>query len=128
MTTAVDLFSTSVLAKRAILSEPIQFLKYDASQRGHFLAHTDNAYYDAHGNFRYTSPHRVLSCLAYMNEDYEGGELIFNTVRDDAGYPIKIKPKVGEMIIFPSDIRFMHEVLNVTLGRRYCIVGWYDLK
>lgn len=128
MTTAVDLFASSVLAKRAVLAEPIQFLRYDADQRGHFLAHTDNAYYDSNGVFRYTSPQRVLSCLAYLNEDYEGGELIFNTVRDDAGQVIKMKPKVGEMIIFPSDIRFMHEVLNVTKGRRYSIVGWYSLK
>jgi predicted 2-oxoglutarate/Fe(II)-dependent dioxygenase YbiX len=128
MTTATDLFSTSVLAKRAHLAEPIQFLKYESDRRGHFLAHTDNAYYDSHGVFRYTSPQRVLSCLAYLNDDYEGGELIFNTVRDVEGYPIRLKPKVGELIIFPSDIRFMHEVLPVTKGRRYSMVGWYGLK
>lgn len=128
MSTAVDLFATSTLAKRATLGEPLQFLKYDEVRRGHFLAHTDNAYYDAQGVFRYTSPHRVLTCITYINDDYEGGELIFNTVRDDQGHVIKMKPKVGEMIIFPSDIRFMHEVLNVTKGRRYSIVGWYSLK
>ena len=128
MTTAVDLFSVSVLAKRATLAEPIQFLKYDSKKQGHFLAHTDNAYYDGHGVFQYTSPQRMLTCLVYLNEDYEGGELIFNTVRDDSGHVIKLKPKTGELIIFPSDIRFMHEVLNVTMGQRYSIVGWYRLK
>lgn len=128
MTTIVDLFAVSALAKHAVLSEPLQFLKYDEVRRGHFLAHTDNAYYDGQGAFRYTSPHRMLTCVAYINDDYEGGEIIFNTVRDDAGHVVKLKPKVGELVIFPSDIRFMHEVLNVTKGRRYSIVGWYSLK
>ena len=128
MTTAVDLFATSVLAKRATLAEPIQFLKYDSKNQGHFLAHTDNAYYDGQGVFQYTSPQRMLTCLVYLNEDYEGGELILNTVRDDNGQAIKLRPKAGEMIIFPSDIRFMHEVLNVTKGQRYSIVGWFCLK
>lgn len=128
ITTAVDLFAASTLAKRASLGEPLQFLKYDEQRRGHFLAHTDNAYYDAQGVFRYTSPQRVLTCVTYINDDYEGGEIIFNTVRDEAGSSIKLKPKAGQMVIFPSDIRFMHEVLNVTKGRRYSIVGWYNLK
>lgn len=128
MLNAVDLFASTMLAKRASLSEPLQFLKYDKENSGHFLAHTDNAYYDSQGIFRYTSPKRVLTCVAYINDDYEGGELVFNTVRDDQGQPIKLKPAIGEMVIFPSDIRFMHEVLTVTKGRRYSIVGWYDLK
>lgn len=126
--TAVDLFAVSTLAKRAVLAESLQFLRYDETRKGHFLAHTDNAYYDAQGVFRYTSPQRVLTCITYINEDYEGGELILNTVRDEAGRSIKLKPKTGQMVIFPSDIRFMHEVLNVTKGRRYSIVGWYNLK
>lgn len=128
MTTVVDLYAVSMLARRAVLGEPLQFLKYDEKRRGHFLAHTDNAYYDAQGVFRYTSPHRVLTCVAYINDDYEGGEIIFNTVKDADGHVIKLKPKVGELVIFPSDIRFMHEVVGVTKGRRYSIVGWYSLK
>lgn len=116
------------LARKAELCEPLQFLKYDESKKGHFLAHTDNAYYDARGRFIHAAPNRHITCIAYINEDYEGGELILNSVKDDYGNQIIMRPKVGQVVIFPSDLRFTHEVKPVTKGRRYSIVGWYNLK
>lgn len=128
MTAAVTAKMTSLLGKTAVLCEPLQFLKYDAKTRGHFLAHTDNAYFDANGTFQYTCPNRHVTCVAYINTDYEGGEFIMHTVHNDNGGAVKLKPNVGELVIFPSDIRFLHEVTNVTEGRRYSIVGWFSLK
>lgn len=114
--------------KVAELGEPLQFLRYDSANKGHFRAHTDNAYYDAYGKFHYTSPQRHLSMVAYVNDDYEGGELIMHTVTHDDGRVLRLKPKVGEVVIFPSDIRFLHEVTPVTAGNRVSIVGWFRLK
>lgn len=107
------------------LGEGLQFLCYDAKNSGHFNMHTDSAYW--HGSkFMYTSPHRKLSTVTYLNDDYEGGELILGSVRDPQGQLYRRKMKPGTMIIFPSDTRFPHEVTPVTSGQRYSIVGWFD--
>lgn len=118
----------AALGKIPTLVEGLQFLKYDASNSGHFLPHTDNAFYDAYGKFHYTAPQRHLTAIAYVNESYEGGELILHSVTDDHGNVLRMKPKVGEVVIFPSDIRFLHEVTPVTRGCRLSIVGWFGLK
>lgn len=107
------------------LGEGLQFLCYDSKNSGHFSMHTDSAYW--HGTeFKYTSPHRKLSTLTYLNDDYEGGELILGSVRTPDGKVYRKRMKPGTMLIFPSDIRFPHEVTPVTKGQRYSIVGWFD--
>jgi predicted 2-oxoglutarate/Fe(II)-dependent dioxygenase YbiX len=52
-----------------------------------------------------------LTAILYINDDYTGGEIDF--IHDD----IKIKPKSGSMVIFPSDKH--HEVLEILSGNRY---------
>lgn len=114
-------------SREYVIGEALQFLRYAGDERGHFNAHTDNAYYDAQGIFRYTSPHRVLSVIAYLNDDFEGGEIVFPSIMTDDG-PLVIKPRPGLIVIFPSDLRFPHEVRPVTKGIRYSIVAWYNVK
>ena len=62
---------------------------------------------------------RTVSLSAYLNDDYEGGELEFNH------FGIKHTPKVGDIIIFSSAFPYMHRVAPVTSGTRYAIVNWY---
>jgi predicted 2-oxoglutarate/Fe(II)-dependent dioxygenase YbiX len=128
MTAAVTHHTTALLGKPAFLSEPLQFLSYADVDKGHFLAHTDNAYYDAKGVFRYTSPHRQLTCIMYLNEDYEGGDLVLHSVHHSDGSIVKLHPATGGMVLFPSDIRFLHEVTPLTKGKRYSVVGWFSVK
>jgi hypothetical protein len=52
-----------------------------------------------------------LTAILYINDDYTGGEIDF--IHDD----LKIKPKSGSMVIFPSDKH--HEVLEILSGNRY---------
>ena len=52
-----------------------------------------------------------FTILLYMNDDYEGGEIHFLNEN------IKIKPKAGSVVIFPSNL--LHEVKTVILGNRY---------
>jgi len=108
------------------LCEPIQFLKYDEVNNGHFRSHSDSAYFDSGGVFQYTSPRRIFTSISYLNDDFEGGELVLNSIVDDAGNPITIKPEKGMMIVFPSDVRFMHEVKPVLKGVRCAIVAWFN--
>ncbi len=55
----------------------------------------------------------AFSLVAYINDDYEGGEINF------PDHNITIKPKKGSLIIFPSQVPFVHEVKTVISGDRY---------
>lgn len=63
-----------------------------------------------------------------INNEYsfKGGELVFNYLYDKENHQIKFKPKAGDMIIFPSNPYFSHEVLPVTDGYRLTLVQWHD--
>lgn len=114
-------------SRKYALCEGLQFLRYDAANQGKFLSHTDNAYFDSGGKFLYTSPQRVITTVTFVNDDFEGGEVVFENIKDDSGNSLVVTPKAGHTVIFPSDIRYPHEVRPVTKGVRYSIVGWYGL-
>ncbi len=60
------------------------------------------------------------SSLIYLNEDYEGGELIFPE------YDLKLKPKTGDVITFPTNAIYLHAVNKINSGTRYNILlKWY---
>lgn len=109
------------------IAEAIQFLRYDEANQGRFRRHWDDAYHDAKGVFHFTSPWRKFVAITYLNDDYEGGDLVLDTVLDERGKPLVLRPIAGSMIIFPSDQRFPHEVTPVTKGVRRSVVAWYDL-
>lgn len=55
----------------------------------------------------------AFSLVAYVNDDYEGGEIHFPNQN------ITIKPKAGSLIMFPSQQPYVHEVMPITSGTRY---------
>ena len=59
----------------------------------------------------------ILSCLGFLNDDYDGGEFI---MFDD--YEIKIKQ--GDLLIFPSNFMYPHKVKPVKKGIRYSFISW----
>lgn len=63
---------------------------------------------------------RDITILAYLNDDYKGGELEFNLLG------ITIKPKRGMIIAFPSYYEFTHQVHPVTEGKRYTLATWIE--
>ena len=62
--------------------------------------------------------HRSLSFVIYLNNEFTGGKLVFPNFR------FHIKPRKGLLVCFPSDHRFMHEVMATTSGERFAIVTW----
>lgn len=59
----------------------------------------------------------TLSILGGLNDNYEGGELIFWEQE-------KIELKAGSIMIFPSNFMYPHKVMPVTKGTRYSYVSW----
>jgi hypothetical protein len=88
--------------------EALNFIKYGPGQ--HFQEHTD------HG-FSYNC---VVSLVGYVNDDYEGGEIFFRMQN------IKIKPKAGDLFVFPSNFMYPHRAMPVNSGTKYSIVTMLD--
>jgi hypothetical protein len=61
---------------------------------------------------------RHISAILYINDNYEGGELIFPL------HNIWIKPKAGMLVMFPSAWAYQHQAKPVTKGTKYAIVTW----
>ena len=88
--------------------EAFNFIKYGPGQ--HFMEHHD------HGH----SYNCTVSLVAYINDDYEGGELFFRL------QGLKVKPEAGDLFIFPSNFMYPHQAMPVTSGTKYSIVTMLD--
>ena len=88
----------------------IQILKYKIE--GHYDFHTD------HGK---RTP-RTISLIYFLNDDYEGGDLIFKLC--NTNQTTKIKKIKNRLIVWPSNFMFPHKVSPVTNGERYSVVAW----
>jgi predicted 2-oxoglutarate/Fe(II)-dependent dioxygenase YbiX len=98
--------------------EPTQFLSYPVG--GHYIEHNDSENFEG-GEWKRIAP-RDISLLFYLNDNYTGGELEFTQLG------LKIKPKTGMMIAFPSYKEFSHKVHPVTSGKRYSLVSWLETE
>ena len=61
----------------------------------------------------------ILTCNFYFSDakDSEGGDLVFTCGK-------KFHPSMGDIIIFPSNWMFYHEVQKITKGKRYSGTVW----
>jgi len=62
---------------------------------------------------------RKIAVSILLNDDYEGGEMVFRTAEESE----KVKPKVGEVVAFSSFIS--HCIRPITKGDRYVVVAWF---
>ncbi len=89
--------------------EVFNFVKYEGSGK-HFNIHAD------HGPAYVCT----VSMVAYLNDDYIGGELYFPR------FDLKIKPEAGDLFIFPSTYIYEHASLPIQEGTKYSIVVMTD--
>lgn len=74
-----------------------------------------------HGHFDDSAQFpRVLSVSIFLNDDYLGGDLIFEH------FNLNITPKAGKVIFFSSSHPYMHLISPVISGVRYSAVRWYN--
>lgn len=88
--------------------EAMNLVRYGPGQ--HFDEHCD------HG-FSYNC---TVSLVAYLNDDYEGGEIYFR-LQD-----LTIKPDAGDLFIFPSNYMYPHKAMPVKSGTKYSLVTMLD--
>ena len=119
-------------------STKVQTLEY--TQGSFYIKHADdsNELIDDLGKtvgFIQVAPQRklstvlfVTSCEKYDNNGttFKGGELLFNYLFDSDGKQITYCPEAGDMIVFPSNPIYSHEVLPVEDGYRLTLVQWHD--
>jgi hypothetical protein len=61
-----------------------------------------------------------MATLVYLNDDYEGGELEFPT------HQLLYKPKAGDLIMFPGNMHYAHEVKTIRSGSRWTLPMWFE--
>jgi len=95
-----------------IYYEAFNFVKYEG-EGSHFNVHAD------HG----PAYNCTVSAVIYINDDYEGGELKFPRL-DNLVY----KPKVGDIVLCPSNYIYEHASLPMKSGTKYCVVVMTDIN
>jgi predicted 2-oxoglutarate/Fe(II)-dependent dioxygenase YbiX len=97
------------------ISEEIEFVYYSTGTR--YWPHVDGQAIDANiatrGNIQ-----RDITCVAYLNDDYDGGELYFQF------FGLEMKPAPGDIVMYPSSWQYIHGVEPV-IGERYALVIWF---
>jgi hypothetical protein len=90
------------------------------SNQTELLIYKPNGHYNAHVDtfHKHSEETRKLTALAFMNDDYEGGQFFLNA-NGTFYYPPQ---KKGTVLIFPSYM--VHGVEPVTKGIRYSAVTW----
>lgn len=85
---------------------------------GFYNFHADSENWNQKNGVWERAIERDFSFLIYLNDDFQGGEIIF------PHFNFTFKPKKGMFVCFPSDHRFIHKVAKTTAGTRYVIVTW----
>jgi hypothetical protein len=103
------------------LLAPLSFSKYDiGAEMG---SHTDS---DPKGKEAYKENGAAymptISVVAYLNDDYEGGELYFKE------FDLTVKPIAGSIVIFPSLPPHYHASLPLINGVKYIAPGFWNIK
>jgi predicted 2-oxoglutarate/Fe(II)-dependent dioxygenase YbiX len=93
-----------------------QILRYPPG--GKYDQHADADHWEAATDTWSRVQDRDYSVLLYLNDEYEGGEL------ELVNQKLRLKPKPGMLLAFPSDHRYLHAALPTTSGLRYVIVSW----
>jgi len=96
--------------------ETPQVLRY--TRGSHYKPHSDSDVINPESGRWKKVQDRDYSLLIYLDDDFEGGELIF------PNFNFRLRPRAGMLAAFPSDCRYLHGAMPVLSGVRHAIVSW----
>ena len=70
----------------------------------------------------FTSLHRILAWMTYLNDVEQGGSTYFSH------YDLDIQPRKGLTLIWPAEWTHAHKGNLINTGSKYIITGWLDLS
>jgi Rps23 Pro-64 3,4-dihydroxylase Tpa1-like proline 4-hydroxylase len=76
-------------------------------------------FFGSHSDDTFATP-RTASMVYYPNDNYDGGELEF------IHFGLRIKPKAGQLFMFPSGYSYEHKVHPVNSGTRITMVSFFN--
>ncbi len=97
---------------------PVRFNRYNTGTK--MRKHYDFIQSIFDGQSKFSTPYKgvpILSLVGVLNNDYEGGEFVFNDNHI-------VTLSTGDVLIFPSTFMYAHEVKEITNGKRYSFVSW----
>ena len=109
----------SALDKCLAHYESLWHLKMHYKEAFNFVKYLPGKYFKIHGDH---GPYYscTISAVVYLNDDYDGGEIEF--IRQG----LIVKPKAGDIILFPSNFVYEHASLEVKSGIKYSVVIMTD--
>lgn len=109
---SVEIYKKKHPSTNTTVIEDIIFLKYETNNHNSgYLFHTDQGA---------AVPKRALSISICLNNEFQGGEFMFDINGEKLNYP----QNVGDLIIFPSNFMFPHQVNKIKSGTRFALVTW----
>lgn len=99
-------------------SKPHFGLEFTSDEGYGLLRYQVGGFYKQHVD-HFGKASRIFGCSIGLNDDYEGGEFSLWDRRKS------VKLSRGDVLFFPSNFLFPHEVQPVTAGTRYTIVTWF---
>lgn len=87
-----------------------------------FNYYDEGALMDFHTDYDPTDPDQPFYSITincYLNDDYEGGDLIFKLSDSSELDLIRYTPQAGDLVVIPSSPPYMHMSDVVTRGRKY---------
>jgi len=95
--------------KKEIYAEYLAFIKWEVGDKQGIRTDSGGDMYDF----------RNFTCIYHLNDDYEGGELIFPKL------DIGIKPTANTLIFFPINSDYEYGVTPITNGTRHTITSFW---
>ena len=86
-----------------------------------FMKYQTKSNLGRHSDVRDGVFNKFISAVFYINDDYEGGELL---IFDGINEVPKIKPSSGDVVLLGHEVQ--HEALPVTSGEKYIFVIYFD--
>lgn len=100
--------------KDGIYSLDPRMKRYDPGDD--FPLHTDDSSVLAYA--------RKFAYILYLNEDFQGGETVFRTAKQEL---YRVVPRTGTVAVFPVNPIYMHKGEAIVSGRKYILNGFVNV-